>query len=163
MSYQACLRDKPRDQILPFRPLRSTCLQQSKNRTSNKSVRIFFPFHQEFHEVIQLLPKYSRRNATQHTLMPRLILHTSCPSGITDAVVTSAPKRVSVSVMHVVSISSDPSAIGTSTRLDILRAEDVRARSVVVCGGDEKKKPCDPLPNARTAAKTIRIAITRGF
>ena len=34
------------------------------------------------------------------------------------ATVTSAPNRVSVSVMQLVSISSDPLAIGTSTRGD---------------------------------------------
>ncbi len=76
---------------------------------------------------------------------------------MTDAVVTSAPKRVRVSVIQVVSISSDPSAIGTSTRLDILRAEDVKARLavVVLC----ERKPCDPLPNARNAARAIRMTI----
>ena len=50
------------------------------------------------------------------TLTPRLILHKSSPSGFTDATTTSAPNRVSVSVMHVVSISSLSSAIGTRTR-----------------------------------------------
>ena len=34
---------------------------------------------------------------------------------ITDATTTIAPARTRVSVMHVVSISSEPSAIGTST------------------------------------------------
>ena len=50
------------------------------------------------------------------TLTPRLILHKSSPSGLTDATTTSAPNRVSVSVMHVISISSLSSAIGTRTR-----------------------------------------------
>ena len=45
--------------------------------------------------------------------MPRLIVHVSSP--VTDATVTLAPARTSVSVMQVVSISSEPSAIGTST------------------------------------------------
>jgi hypothetical protein len=51
------------------------------------------------------------------TLMPRLIVQVKAPSFLTDAIVTSAPKRVSVSVMAVVSISSEPSAIGTKTFL----------------------------------------------
>lgn len=84
--------------------------------------------------------------------MPRLILQMSSPPGMTDAVVTSAPKRVSVSVMHVVSISSEPSAMGTSTRLDILKADVRKARL------DEERKACDP--DARNAAKTIRMATT---
>jgi hypothetical protein len=62
--------------------------------------------------------------ASFHTLIPRLILQTSSPSGMTEATVTFAPKRVKVSVMHVVSISSDPSAIGTSTFFDILNGND---------------------------------------
>ena len=95
----------------------------------------------------------------ERTLMPRLILQMSWPSGMTEAVVTSAPKRVRVSVMQVVSISSDPSAIGTSTRLDILRAEDAKARLAVVVVLCERN-PCDPLPNARNAARTILIAMS---
>ena len=39
----------------------------------------------------------------------------TCSSGITEATTTSAPARVSVSVMHEVSISSLSSATGTST------------------------------------------------
>ncbi len=90
------------------------------------------------------------------TLMPLLILQTSSPPGMTEAVVTSAPKRVRVSVMHVVSISSDPSAMGTSTRFDILRADVWKNARLVDCGED--RKACDPLPNARNAATTIRMA-----
>ncbi len=71
---------------------------------------------------------------------------------MTDAVVTSAPKRVRVSVMHVVSISSDPSAMGTSTFFDILKADVRKARL------DEERKACDP--DARNAAKTILMAKT---
>ena len=61
--------------------------------------------------------------------------------------------------MQVVSISSDPSAIGTSTRLDILRAEDAKARLAVVVVRCERNA-CDPLPNARNAARTILIAMS---
>jgi len=58
---------------------------------------------------------------------------------MTDATVTSAPNLVNVSVMHVVSISSDPSAMGTKTFLDMARfvvveaglvEEDVKVRVV---------------------------------
>jgi hypothetical protein len=47
------------------------------------------------------------------TLRPRDMR--TCSSGITEATTTSAPARVSVSVMHDVSISSLSSATGTST------------------------------------------------
>ena len=50
-----------------------------------------------------------------HTFTPRLILQRRYPPGLTDATTTSAPNRVSVSVMHVVSISSLSSAMGTRT------------------------------------------------
>lgn len=45
-------------------------------------------------------------------------------SALAEAIVTSAPARTSVSEMHVVSISSEPSAMGTKTRLALV----VRAR-----------------------------------
>jgi hypothetical protein len=51
---------------------------------------------------------------------------------MTDAMVTSAPNRVNVSVMHVVSISSDPSAMGTRTRFDIAEFNAVVVAGVVV-------------------------------
>lgn len=59
--------------------------------------------------------------------MPRLMVHNNplllVVVGMTEAMVTWAPNRVKVSVMHVVSISSDPSAMGTKTRFVMLRAE----------------------------------------
>ena len=53
-------------------------------------------------------------SASATTLSPRLIVHVVVAS--TDATVTSAPARTRVSVMQQVSISSEPSAIGTRTR-----------------------------------------------
>ena len=59
-------------------------------------------------------------NSSYLTFIPLLMVHTR--SGITDATTTLAPNRAKVSVIQVVSISSLPSAMGTSTRLvDILR------------------------------------------
>ena len=52
--------------------------------------------------------------------------HSSRP-GITDATVTVAPARTSVSVMHAVSISSLSSAIGTSTLRGAAAAAIARA------------------------------------
>ena len=63
--------------------------------------------------------------------MPRLILHTNS-SFMTDATVTSAPNRVNVSVIQVVSTSSDPSPIGTRTLLDDDDDDDDMAASLVV-------------------------------
>ena len=48
--------------------------------------------------------------------MPRDILQTRSPSGLTLATTTSAPNLVRTSVIQVVSISSESSAIGTNTR-----------------------------------------------
>lgn len=50
---------------------------------------------------------------------------------MTDATVTSAPHRVNVSVIQVVSISSLPSPMGTRIRLDMSRAVDVENRREV--------------------------------
>ena len=58
------------------------------------------------------------------TLIPRLMVQTKLSPGMTDAIVTEAPNLVNVSVIHVVSISSLPSAIGTRTFFfDIFREE----------------------------------------
>ena len=62
--------------------------------------------------------------------MPRLILHTSAPSGLTLATVTDAPHRARVSVMQVVSISSLSSAIGTNT-VTVVMAAGVAAKALV--------------------------------
>ena len=59
--------------------------------------------------------------------MPRDMVHNRLLSALALAMVTAAPNRVSVSVMHVVSISSLPLAIGTKTDLDILRDDGVEA------------------------------------
>ena len=60
--------------------------------------------------------------------MPRLILQTrgsTVLDSMTDATHTLAPNRTKVSVIQVVSISSLPSAIGTSTRLGFVISRDV--------------------------------------
>ena len=54
------------------------------------------------------------------------MVQTKLSPGMTDAIVTEAPNLVNVSVIHVVSISSLPSAIGTRTFFfDIFREEVV--------------------------------------
>ena len=58
------------------------------------------------------------------TLIPRLMVQTKLSPGMTDAIVTEAPNLVNVSVIHVVSISSLPSAIGTRTFFDMFRELD---------------------------------------
>jgi hypothetical protein len=57
---------------------------------------------------------------------------------MTEAMVTLAPNRVNVSVMHVVSISSDPSPMGTRTFFDMSRfvVKERTTRLVVVKARD---------------------------
>lgn len=75
-----------------------------------------------------------KSNINKHTFTPRDILHTSSPPGFTDATTTSAPNLVRVSVMHVVSISSLSSAMGTSTLLaaDVVNGDDARFASFLI-------------------------------
>ena len=63
------------------------------------------------------------------------MVHVKSPLGLTLAITTSAPKRASVSWMHVVSISSEPSEIGISTRffmLELLFEDNLKAVVVLV-------------------------------
>ena len=66
------------------------------------------------HNGIVSSPTQSSIILSATTLSPRDILHVVLP-GITEASVTKHPARTRVSWMPVVSISSEPSAIGTST------------------------------------------------
>lgn len=93
------------------------------------------------------------------TLMPRLILHTKLPF-ITDATVTSAPNRVRVSVIQVVSTSSDPSPMGTRTFFDMASFVAVETERNVLLGrrrGDTRAKARPSISvNVRTARKIER-------
>ena len=51
------------------------------------------------------------------------MVQTKLSPGMTEAIVTEAPNLVNVSVIHVVSISSLPSAIGTRTFFDMFSEE----------------------------------------
>lgn len=67
------------------------------------------------HDIIKSrVMRFERIN--HFTLTPRDILQTKSPSALTLATTTSAPNRARTSVMHVVSISSESSAMGTKTR-----------------------------------------------
>lgn len=93
---------------------------------------------------------------------PRLIVQRSEEE--TEATVTLAPNRVNVSVMHEVSISSEPSAMGTST---VFVVDMARRVEVVVNDDDEEKVVTTkedgsrrlPLRNdgAKDAALLVRI------
>lgn len=90
------------------------------------------------------------------TLMPRLIVHVKDPSFLTDAIVTSAPKRVNVSVIDVVSISSEPSAIGTNTFfvMSVVVVEPAKERSIKLLfneGVTKALRRADERPNTKRA------------
>ena len=91
------------------------------------------------------------------TLIPRLILHVNSP-GMTDATVTVAPHRVNVSVMQVVSISSLPSPIGTSTCFVIWIEEEENARGIVLLAGTKALLIFGPrMKRAMCAARDIIV------
>ena len=68
-------------------------------------------------------PLTSEIGESARIFSPRDMVQVVEPEGLQDAKVTRAPKRVSTSVIHAVSISSEPSAMGTR----ILGAEKVDA------------------------------------
>ncbi len=81
-------------------------------------------------------------------LIPRDILHTRSPSGLTLATTTSAPNLVRTSVMQVVSISSESSAMGTNTRFffvddpSVVALVDIFLVLVVKVKGDVNVASC---------------------
>lgn len=77
---------------------------------------------------------------------------------MTEATVTSAPQRVRVSVMQVVSISSLPSAIGTRTRLDISTADEDKEAEAEKKRGERGANDCVRVgANAKNAVRTRAI------
>ena len=98
--------------------------------------------------------------ASARILRPRLIV-TSVVSS-TDATVTSAPARTSVSWMQLVSISSEPFAMGTSTWSRGASPSELAERTTRrPCARDAAKLPRRPCARDAATTKAMRRIASR--
>ena len=109
----------------------------------------------------QSWPLHSSMLQSATTLRPRDMR--TCSEGMTEATITSAPARTRVSVMHAVSISSESSATGTSTRrtaASVMKAPLPRAKAPAAAS--EGTRGATPSERLRTSVVCAsRSAVVR--